>query len=150
MGAIKGVLCIRNKWSNTRGSVTSAKGMEPAGESSVDQHRHSPKPGCLTRAFAHLHYCSIKGYFSGEKGGRFKNASVACVRPRQPGTALPVRGSSAPAALAGAALADGLWDHLPAPVPAAEAANVSGGRGEAGAGNRWAAWVSGAPLIHRE
>lgn len=46
--------------------------------------------------------------------------------------------------LAGTTLEDGLWEHLPVPVLAAEAVNV-----RAGGGNRWALGVPGAPLIHR-
>lgn len=65
----------------------------------------------------------------------------AALEPTLPGKSRPGKA----ALVARVRVSDGLWGRFAALGPAAEAANV-----RAGGGNRWAARISGAPLIHRE
>lgn len=71
MAAIKVALCIWNKWSSARVSVTSAERMEPGGETFVEQqtragtlHRGSERPRC------HV------------VGSDFTGESKTCLKPR--------------------------------------------------------------------
>jgi len=114
----------------------------------------SPKPGCLAppRAVEHPPGALLKAALPGGKMSPVSSASVVGVRARQlarcsPGTPCAVAASPAPGARARQASRRRMvygticWCRYLLPSLQMSAA---------GGGNRWAAWISGAPLIHRE